>query len=66
MVYTAAAHAIFNTVSFLQLAFMPQELWDEPPFYTRHFWILVAAGVMLGFLLAGMKKGAHRAGAPKE
>jgi membrane protease YdiL (CAAX protease family) len=57
LTYPIMAHALFNTVSFIQLASTPEDLLEEPPFYIQDTRILVAAIVMLVFFLVKIKKG---------
>lgn len=60
--YSIVAHALFNTVSFLQLSVMDEEHLMDPPFYTEQPWMFVASLVILVWLCVGIKKGSFRSG----
>jgi membrane protease YdiL (CAAX protease family) len=64
LTYPILAHAIFNSISFVQLTTTPDDLLEEPPFYIQDTRILVAALVMLVFLLIKIKKGGSHSEPP--
>lgn len=61
-----AAHAVFNTVAFVQLVTSTDETLDAPPFYLRDERILVGATVVLVLLLVRMPRGGPNTGPPPE
>jgi membrane protease YdiL (CAAX protease family) len=64
--YTIIAHAIFNAISFAQLAAMQEDALSQPPFYTRHPWMLAVSLLILVWMCVGIKKGAADAVAPRD
>ena len=64
LTYPILAHAVFNSISFIQLATTPNDLLEEPPFYIKDTRILVASLVLLVFFLNKIKKGGSQAKPP--
>ncbi len=61
LTYTILSHAIFNTVSFIQLATTSPDHFGDPPFYIQDEWVIIASAILLAFLLRKLKKEApHR------
>jgi len=61
LIYTILSHAVFNTVSFIQLASTSPEHFGDPPFYVKDAWMIIASAVLLAFFLRKIKKEAsHR------
>ncbi len=64
--YTIVAHGIFNSISFAQLLAMKEDTLSQPPFYTRHPWMLAVSLFILVMLCIEIKKGAADAVAPQD
>jgi membrane protease YdiL (CAAX protease family) len=56
LTYTILSHAVFNSVSFIQLASTSPEHFTEPPFYVQDAWLIIASAVLLAFFLRKLKK----------
>jgi membrane protease YdiL (CAAX protease family) len=56
LTYTILSHAVFNSVSFIQLASSRPEHFSDPPFYVRDAWMIIASAVLLAFFLKKLKK----------
>ena len=64
LTYPILAHAVFNGISFIQLATTPEVRLDEPPFYIQDTRILMASIVLLVFFLIKIKKGGSQTEPP--
>ena len=64
LTYPILAHAVFNGISFIQLATTPEVRLDEPPFYIQDTRILVASIVLLVFFLIKIKQGGSQTEPP--
>jgi membrane protease YdiL (CAAX protease family) len=57
LTYTIISHAVFNSVSFIQLASTNPEQFTAPPFYVKDVRLIIASAVLLAFFLKKLKRG---------
>ena len=56
LIYTVFAHAILNSIAFVQLIFAVEEDMTTAPFYLQEYWMLAVGLALLGVFLAKIKK----------
>jgi len=60
LIYTVFAHAILNSIAFVQLIFAVEEDMTTAPFYLQEYWMLAVGLALLGVFLAKIKKEASK------